>query len=163
MNMRTVTWALSVVVIMVGLWWLYTHTGTRTVPTTGEVTQQTDIDGNPYPSDKAPAPAPAPAAAPIATPSTVSAATTPTAAVTPTPAATVPATATPSSAPTNDTLERNAPSGMAFGGSGRFQWYRQGNLTWRIDTRSGSTCVDFATMDEWQKPIVYSNGCRFRA
>ena len=61
--------------------------------------------------------------------------------------------------PTVDTLSPNAPAGMAFGGSGKFQWYRQGNLTWRINTQSGSSCIAFATMDEWQKPIVYQHGC----
>jgi hypothetical protein len=66
---------------------------------------------------------------------------------------------TPSSLPASDTLSPNPPSGMAFGGSGRFQWYRQGNLTWRINTQTGSSCVAFATMDEWQKPLVYNHGC----
>ncbi len=48
---------------------------------------------------------------------------------------------------------------MAFSGSGKFQVYRQGNLTWRVDTESGHTCILFATMEEWQKPIVYQHGC----
>lgn len=64
-----------------------------------------------------------------------------------------------SSLPVSDTLSPNSPNGMAFGGSGKFQWYRQGNLTWRINTQSGDTCIAFATMDEWQKPIVYTHGC----
>lgn len=151
--MRIATWALIIVLFVGGSWWLYTHSSSRSVPTSGDVTQQIDIDGNPIPSEKTVAPA-------VPAPSTVSAATAPTA-----PATTSPATTTstsPVAAPVSDTLDRNAPAGMAFGGSGRYQWYRQGNLTWRIDTRSGTTCVDFATMDEWQKPIVYSNGCRFR-
>lgn len=63
------------------------------------------------------------------------------------------------SRPSHDTLTANAPDGMAFGGSGKFQWYRQGNITWRINTQSGSTCIAFATMDEWAKPIVYTHGC----
>ena len=81
------------------------------------------------------------------------------------PTATVPATpaAVPSnieaSLPATDTLSPNAPNGMAFGGSGKYQWYRQGNLTWRINTQSGSSCIAFATMEEWQKPLVYSHGC----
>lgn len=156
--MRIATWVLAILLFVVGGYWLFTHSTPHSVPTSGDVTQQTDIDGNPIPGDKA-----APAAAPAATPSTVSAATTPAPApaATPTPATTT-ATA-PATTPAGDTLDRSAPAGMAFGGKGRFQWYRQGNLTWRIDTISGSTCVDFATMDEWQKPIVYANGCRFRA
>jgi hypothetical protein len=42
---------------------------------------------------------------------------------------------------------------------GRFQVYRQGNLTWRIDTASGESCVLLATHAEWRKPQVYQNGC----
>jgi hypothetical protein len=48
---------------------------------------------------------------------------------------------------------------MAFGGSGKYQWYRQGDITWRIDTANGDTCIDFATMEQWARPIVYSHGC----
>ena len=84
----------------------------------------------------------------------------------PRPAAPVPPQSAPASAssnmaslPASDTLSPAPPSGMAFGGSGKYQWYRQGNLTWRINTQSGSTCIAFATMDEWQKPLVYSHGC----
>ena len=69
------------------------------------------------------------------------------------------ATPTPSALPVSDTVSPNPPNGLAFGGTGKFQWYRQGNLTWRVNTASGSTCIAFATMDEWQKPIVYSHGC----
>jgi len=74
------------------------------------------------------------------------------------PAAPTPA-ATPASLPVSDTIAPNPPNGLAFGGTGKFQWYRQGNLTWRVNTASGSTCIAFATMEEWQKPIVYSHGC----
>ena len=68
-------------------------------------------------------------------------------------------TPTPSALPVSDTVSPNPPNGLAFGGTGKFQWYRQGNLTWRVNTSSGSTCIAFATMEEWQKPIVYSHGC----
>ena len=65
-----------------------------------------------------------------------------------------------SSMPVTDSESPNSPNGMRYGGSGtRFQWYRQGNLTWRVDSSSGSTCVAFATMEEWRKPIVYQHGC----
>ncbi len=70
-----------------------------------------------------------------------------------------PVTPAPASLPVSDTIAPNAPNGLAFGGTGKFQWYRQGNLTWRVNTASGSTCIAFATMEEWQKPIVYSHGC----
>lgn len=63
------------------------------------------------------------------------------------------------SAPASDSQTPNAPNGMAFSGSGQYQVYRQGNLTWRINTADGSTCILFATNEEWRKPIVYSHGC----
>ncbi len=61
--------------------------------------------------------------------------------------------------PVTDTLTPNAPSGMAFGGKGTYQWYRQGNLTWRLDTVSGRSCIVYATLEEWRKQIVMSHGC----
>lgn len=77
-----------------------------------------------------------------------------TAMATPTTAAPLPA-----SVPTTDSLPEDTANGMRFGGNGKYQWYRQGNITWRIDTHSGSSCIAFATMEEWQKPIVYDHGC----
>lgn len=65
----------------------------------------------------------------------------------------------PAALPASDTVAPNPPNGLAFGGTGRYQWYRQGNLTWRVDTNSGEACVAFATMHEWSNPIVYSHGC----
>jgi len=58
-----------------------------------------------------------------------------------------------------DSQSANAPNGMRFGGTGTYQWYRQGNLTWRIDTASGRSCIIYATLEEWRKQIVYSHGC----
>ncbi len=58
-----------------------------------------------------------------------------------------------------DTLPPNAQNGAHFGGSGPYQWYRQGNLTWRIDTATGRSCIIYATMEEWRKSIVISHGC----
>ena len=43
---------------------------------------------------------------------------------------------------------------------GPYQWYRQGDLTYRIDTRTGASCIIYATMEEWRKPLVYRHGCR---
>ena len=63
------------------------------------------------------------------------------------------------SMPVTDTLAPNAPNGMAFGGKGTYQWYRQGNLTWRLDTVSGRSCIVYATMEEWRKQIVMAHGC----
>ena len=62
-------------------------------------------------------------------------------------------------APAYDTAAPNAANGMRFGGSGSYQWYRQGNLTWRVDTTTGHSCIVYATMEEWRKQIVMSHGC----
>jgi hypothetical protein len=67
---------------------------------------------------------------------------------------------TTSVADTEDTIGADPPNGMVFAGTGRFQIYRQGNLTWRVNTDSGTACVLFATDAEWRKSKVYSHGCR---
>ncbi len=61
--------------------------------------------------------------------------------------------------PNSDTLPPNAQTGVRTTGSGPYQWYRQGNLTWRIDTATGRSCIIYATMEEWRKSIVISHGC----
>ena len=61
--------------------------------------------------------------------------------------------------PETDSISPNPPNGMTFAGSGRYQLYRQGNITWRLDTESGRTCILFATDEEWRKPKVYKAGC----
>lgn len=61
--------------------------------------------------------------------------------------------------PASDTISPNPPNGMVFAGTGRFQVYRQGNITWRLDTNTGQSCVLFATNAEWRKPQVYRYGC----
>ena len=63
-------------------------------------------------------------------------------------------------APATDSVAANPPNGMTFGGSGHYQLYRQGDLTWRLNTDTGDTCVIFATDEEWHKPKVYKAGCR---
>ena len=62
-------------------------------------------------------------------------------------------------APVSDTIRRNPPNGMVFSGSGRFQLYRQGDITWRVNTDSGQACVIFATDEEWRKERVLRHGC----
>ena len=62
--------------------------------------------------------------------------------------------------PATDSIAPNPPNGAAFTGTGRYQVYRQGNLTWRVNTDDGSTCILFATEEEWRKPLVYNHGCR---
>ncbi len=63
-------------------------------------------------------------------------------------------------APARDTIRPNPPNGETFGGSGHYQLYRQGDLTWRLNTDTGETCVIFATDEEWHKTQVYKAGCR---
>jgi hypothetical protein len=62
-------------------------------------------------------------------------------------------------APAADSIDRNPPNGMVFAGTGRYQVYRQGDLTWRLNTDSGQACIIFATDSEWRKARVYRNGC----
>jgi hypothetical protein len=61
--------------------------------------------------------------------------------------------------PTADTISANPPNGMMFAGRGKYQVYRQGNITWRVNTETGQTCILFATDEEWKKPRVYHAGC----
>ena len=62
-------------------------------------------------------------------------------------------------APVTDSIPANPTNGAIFAGTGRFQVYRQGNLTWRLNTDTGSTCILFATDEEWRKAVVYDHGC----
>jgi hypothetical protein len=68
----------------------------------------------------------------------------------------------PPAASAIDTISPNPPNGMVFSGTGHYQLYRQGNLTWRVNTDTGQTCILFATDVEWKKPRVYRNGCKNR-
>jgi hypothetical protein len=61
--------------------------------------------------------------------------------------------------PVADSVPANPSNGARFAGSGSYQWYRQGNLTWRVDTTTGRSCIVYATMEEWRKQIVMSHGC----
>jgi hypothetical protein len=54
---------------------------------------------------------------------------------------------------------RTPTSGIVAAGSGRFQLYRQGDLTFRLNTETGQACVLFATVSQWSKPLVYDHGC----
>ena len=67
---------------------------------------------------------------------------------------------TPGAAPATDTIAPNPPNGLAFGGAGHFQVYRQGDITWRLDTETGATCVLFATDAEWHQPRIRRAACR---
>jgi len=61
--------------------------------------------------------------------------------------------------PSSETLPLTPPSGIVTAGSGRFQLYRQGDLTFRLNTDTGQACVLFATEIQWRKPLVYDHGC----
>jgi hypothetical protein len=61
--------------------------------------------------------------------------------------------------PAADSIRRDPPSGTVFAGKGKFQLYRQGDITWRLDTDSGAACILFATDAQWRNPLVYSHGC----
>jgi cytoskeletal protein RodZ len=63
------------------------------------------------------------------------------------------------SVPPGDSQDRNAAEGMRFSASGRYEVYRQGDLTYRVNTLTGRACVLFATDAEWRKPRVFRNGC----
>jgi hypothetical protein len=94
-----------------------------------------------------------------ATSTTTAAAAPPAQPAAPQPTYNVGAGAPPTSLPAHDTLPANAPNELHFSGSGNYQWYRQGNLTYRVDTVSGRSCIAYATLDEWRKQIVSSHGC----
>ena len=47
----------------------------------------------------------------------------------------------------------------AFAGDDQFGWYREGDLTWRLDTESGFACVALATPRAWENPQIYSRRC----
>jgi hypothetical protein len=64
-----------------------------------------------------------------------------------------------SALPTHDTVPPYPPNGVGFAGRGAYQWYRQGNITWRVDTVSGRSCIAYATPEEWRKRIVIDHGC----
>jgi hypothetical protein len=124
--------------------------------------REEDAAGNPEGAAAAGqvAPAAAPAAAPVAGANTVTPNVVP--AQQQAPASgffNIGSSASSTPPPVADSQPPNAPNGMRYTGSGAYQWYRQGDLTWRVDTVSGGSCIAFATLEEWRKQIVYSHGC----
>jgi hypothetical protein len=53
-------------------------------------------------------------------------------------------------------LRRQADLGKSVG---RYQIYRSGYRTWRLDTSTGSTCILLAPEEEWKKPDISVQGC----
>lgn len=70
-----------------------------------------------------------------------------------------PARAPARTLPNSDSIPRNPPNGLAFAGSGKFQLYRQGDITWRLNTQTGDACILFATDTQWRLHRVYQAGC----
>jgi hypothetical protein len=154
---RGLGWLLTFIFLAATGWWLYSHVSHRPVLGNGDVFSHNEASDSKETDESAAKSEPAPVS--VAIPSAITNSTPPVAApqqTTEQPSAVPPTT----SAPASDSISPNPVNGMAFGGSGRYQWFRQGNLTWRIDTTDGTTCIDFATLEEWKKPIVSSHGCR---
>jgi hypothetical protein len=61
--------------------------------------------------------------------------------------------------PATDSITRNPPNGMIFAGTGKYQLYRQGDITWRLNTDTGQACILFATDAEWRRARVFQHGC----
>lgn len=182
---RTVVSIVLFVLLIVGCVWIYRIVNHESVPGNGEVLVRstpehdqmesgaTFIDDKPIEAQPTPSRSDAPGTIntePAAEYNSESGSTSPAPvppqpeakAYTPVPYSPQPYAATPynpTSLPATDTLAPNAPNGLAFAGTGAYQWYRQGDLTWRVDTKTGASCIDYATMEEWRKPIVYSHGC----
>jgi hypothetical protein len=64
--------------------------------------------------------------------------------------------------PASDSLPRNPANGVVIPRPGRYQLYRQGDITWRLDTNTGDSCVLLATEAQWRKTLVYDHGCNSR-
>jgi hypothetical protein len=142
-------WILAVVLVAAGCWWLYQHNTNKNAFGSGLViAHDTSADANDDATSSAPKT--------TTTAGSQLLPATPPPAPQPTPA---PAPKPSAALPVSDTIDRNPPVGMAFGGSGRYQWYRQGDITWRVNTETGKACIDFATMEEWRRKIVYTHGC----
>jgi hypothetical protein len=61
--------------------------------------------------------------------------------------------------PTAEPITRTPQNGIVPASGGKFQLYRQGDLTFRLNTESGQACVLFATQAQWSKTLVYEHGC----
>jgi hypothetical protein len=151
-------WIIVVLVLVVGSIWVYNNTyGHKDQLGSGLVISH-DSDSRVTSETAAtdtepPAPNPPPAA--------TNATTAPAPQTLPPQPAPAASPAKPSAAlPDSDSIAPNPPNGTVFTGTGPYTWYRQGNITWRVDSVTGSSCIAFATMEEWQKRIVYTHGCR---
>lgn len=53
-------------------------------------------------------------------------------------------------------LRRQADLGKSIG---RYQIYRSGFRTWRLDSSTGMTCILLTSEDDWKKPNTAAQGC----
>jgi hypothetical protein len=177
---RIVAILLLVAGVALGIFWYVQRAKTRAL-NSGDVYVREQPGENPKPlppsppaSAAAPAapapatPAPSPSASttsPAAPAPKPSAAIIPSVTPAPVPATTRPATPSPSrqatgKLPSLDSIPREAPSGALYAAAGKYQLYRQGDLTWRLNTDTGWACVIFATDTQWSKTRVWREGCR---
>ncbi len=155
MNRVFLILALLAAVILGGFWYVH-RARTRALNSGAVFVREPSGKPAPLPSAVTPPAQPAPAGqlAPPGQPA-------PTAAGTQAPSAgSPPAPPAAQSTSVSDTIPRNPPNGMLFTGSGKYQLYRQGDITWRLNTDTGWACVLFATDAQWRKTRVYQNGCR---
>lgn len=61
--------------------------------------------------------------------------------------------------PTANALSPHPPAGFVTPANQKFALYRQGDLTYRLNTQSGQACILLASESLWQKPLVYQHGC----
>lgn len=150
--MKKVVGLLAVIaVIVLGVAW-QRHRARMRALNSGEVYVREQPSG---PAKPLPPQAQSPAGDEIATtatpqPASPAPSTQPAAEPTPTP---------PPVRPNSDSIPRNPPNGLAFAGSGKFQLYRQGDITWRLNTQTGDACILFATDAQWRLHRVYQAGC----
>jgi len=138
--MKQIFWILMIVFVAIfGLVWL-THRARTRALNSGAVVVRNQAAANSKP--QAPAGQTSQPAAPAAPSSSAA-----------------PAAATALTPPSADSIPRNPPNGMVFAGSGKYQLYRQGDITWRLNTDTGSACIIFATDAQWSKSEVYNHGC----
>jgi hypothetical protein len=148
---RIFTILMIVVVFILGLIWL-THRARTRASNSGKAVVRNQAAGISSPGAPATPPAGQNSQPSAASPSAAS----PSVAVNSSAAPSAGSALTPPSA---DSISRNPPSGTIFAGKGKFQIYRQGDITWRLDTDSGAACILFATDAQWRNPLVYSHGC----
>jgi hypothetical protein len=150
--MKQIFWILMIVVVVIfGAVWLSHRSKSRAL-NSGEVVVRKQAPDKTKPQTPQPASANQPAQA--SGPSAPNPAGTP-----PSLQAAAPSAGAALTPPSSDSIPRNPPNGVAFAGSGRYQLYRQGDITWRLNTDTGSACILFATNAQWRKSVVYSHGC----